>query len=293
MNFWQRFRWVSSWIGLISLLLCIAYPSGADQVLDLADSLFSLQSYQEAITEYKRFVYFHPQGEQTSYVFYKIGLACRAEQRWQEAFQALRNSIHTAQNDSLKDERRIALAVTAIASANYDPALVQLLQVSHFSRFPSLRQKALFFQKIAYIYTFNWAGARKAFDQFHTHCDEYAEAQEVDSLLIVAQHLPYKSPTLAKLFSTLLPGSGQIYVGHWRDGINALAINGLTTTFLLKAIAQEHYWDASGIFFSLFERYYLGNRRNAAEGAIDYNQQLNQRCAHRILQTLSKNLLIY
>ena len=294
MTFWQKYKWKLTYVVLNSLLFVVclsraALTSETDQALNLADSLLNPQSYEESITEYKRFIFFNPEDKRISYAFYKMGLAYRVQRNWTKAVDALRASIRTAVSDSLRDERRITLGTTLIASGDYSLVQLELLKVSQFSRYPSNRLRALYFQGVAYLYTFNWESARQAFKTFYSKGGQQAcseEGKKVDALLVEAQRLPYKSAKVAKMLSTILPGAGQIYGGDWRNGLNALALNSLTATFLLRAILQRRQQDALMIFSFVFERYYLGNRYHAAEIIEDYNQSLSRQHAKKILQVL-------
>lgn len=266
------------------LLSCKALAT--PELLNLADSLFSIQSYEEAITEYKRFSFFHPgDDERRGYTFYKIGLAYRAVGKWGEAIDALRASIQTTGNEYLKDERRIALATTLIANKEYSLAQLELLKVSSFSQYPDLRSSALYFQGITYIYTFNWEEAEEAFRGFYSNSD-LKERDKILHLLSKACDLPYKSPKLAKWFSTLLPGSGQLYAGDLKNSLNAFLLNGLTTALLLREVSLKSYLGTSFTFLNLFWQYYQGNRYWAEKIARDYNQRLNYKRADEILQVL-------
>ncbi len=269
------------------LLLRIASVSASDPALDLGDYLFALQSYDEAITEYKRFIFFHPDDPRASDAFYKIGLANQSEQRWTEAIDALETAIQQTGNAELKAERRIDLAVTMIASGQYDLALLELIKFS--ARGPSnrLRQRALFLQGVAYLYRFNWESARQAFKTyFDANPELQHKAKTIDALFEGAIHRPQKSVTVAKVLSTILPGAGQAYVGEWKNGLNALALNGLLGFASVNAALDKRYQDATFLTFFLFQRYYLGNRYRAGEAAKQFNERSEHQHAAKILQAL-------
>jgi len=255
-----------------------------DLALELGDWLLDSGCYEDAITEYKRFIFFNHKSDNISYAYYKIGLAYRNENNWTESLDALQQAIQTAASDSLRDERKIALAVTFIANGNYSAAEFELLKVELFSKFESLRNKAAFLRGISTLYSFKWDESRNAFNKYFD--DTTTIGNQVDSLLATSQHLNYKSPSFAKLLSTILPGAGQIYVGDWRNGINALAINMATGYVLVDALLEHRYNDAIFSFLWLFQRYYLGNRQHAEEIAQNHNLHLNQLLADRILQNL-------
>jgi tetratricopeptide (TPR) repeat protein len=274
---------------ILAFLFCIALKSEADEALRLADALFNLQSYDESITEYKRFLFFNPDDERAGYAYYRIGLAHRAEHDWEKAVDTLKTSIKLTDDDRLRDERTIDLGITLIANGNYSLAQLELLKVSEFSQYQSIKKKASYFQGVAYLYLYNWEGALRAFETFYSNSSEQGcseEAKNITKLLIEAQHLPYKSITIAMMLSTFLPGTGQIYSSNWRNGLNAMAINSLTAGILLNAVVKKQYQDATLIFLSLFQRYYLGNRYQAAESVKKYNERLNRQHAVKIIRLL-------
>ena len=261
--------------------------SKSNPALALGDYLFGLQSYDEAITEYKRFLFFHPDVPRASDAFHKIGLAYRSQRRWTEAIEAMNVAIQRTAEAELKSERRIDLAVTMIASGDYSFALLELLKVS--KRHPSgrLRQRAIFLQGVAHLYMFNWKSARQAFKAyFDAIPGSRPKAKMIDALFDEAIHRPQKSVTVARVLSTILPGAGQTYVGDWKNGLNALVLNVLVGFVSVDAVLDKRYQDAvfSGVF--LFLRYYLGNRYRAGEAAKQFNDRSDRGHAAKILQAL-------
>jgi len=260
-----------------------------DKCLDLARNLFDLENYEGTVTEYKRFIFFNPASDSVSYAYYQIGLAYRNERKWAESLAALRGSIQAAPNDSVRNEREIDLAVTLIASGNYSAAKFLLLKVESFTQFPTLKRKSAFFRAIASLYSFEWENARNAFQVYSNDSLEGNSSEtfsQVYSMLLKAQNLGYKSPALAKLLSTFLPGTGQIYAGDWRSGLNALAINILTGYFFFGNLIENNYRDAIFSYFLLFRRYYQGNRYHAEEAANQYNLHLNKKIAEGVFDAL-------
>jgi len=266
-------------------VLSFCFVSQADDALNLADYLFNLQSYDASITEYKRFIFFNPEDKRVGNAFYKLGLAYRAEGHWDEAFEALNASIRLTDDDKLKDERRIELGITLIASGDISLAQLELLKVLRFSRYDTMRRKASYFQGVAHLYAFNWEEARQALEKFYSS-EASEESKRVDALLVEAQHLPYKSVTIARTLSAILPGAGQIYTGNWKSGLNALALNSAIAAFFLNRVAKEEYQDATLIVLWLFQRYYLGNIYYAVKSVEEYNENLNRQHASKVLQTL-------
>lgn len=266
------------------------YTVANDLALNLAERFFDSENYEEAISEYKRFIFYHSQSESVNYAYYKIGLAYRNEKKWNESMDALRQSIQTAANDSIKNEREIALAIVLIASGDYSDAEFQLLKVESFSPFSFVRHKATFFRGIASLYAYKWKAARSAFRTYFKEDSLFQVSGlvlSVDSLLLLAQHLKYKSPRLAKLLSTIFPGSGQIYVGDIRNGLNSLIINSLTGYLLVSSLINGDFTGAILSYVSLFQRYYFGNRFHAEKITENYNDRLNKRYLKKLIENIS------
>ena len=268
------------------LFLLIAFPIYAqDTALDLANRFFEIGNYENAITEYKRFIYFNPSNEKINETYYKIGLAYRDKDNWKNALDAFRKSNATAQNDSIRDEIRITIGTTLIAKGNYSSAEFELLKVSLFSKYPNIKRKAHFCLGVCYIYSFKWDKAEKSFTQYFSDSIPNHFAK-IDSLLAQAKNFKYKSPRLAKWLSTFLPGAGQIYAGNWLNGINALMVNGLTSYLLFDAFFDQRYEDVLITNITLFERYYRGNRYNAENIAKLHNKKVSQMYAKEMLEHL-------
>jgi hypothetical protein len=159
-----------------------------------------------------------------------------------------------------------------IANSSYSAAEFELLRIAHFANYSFLKKKAFFFLGVCYLYTFKWEEARKAFGH-HFSDSQFPKGKEVDSLFALSTSLKYKSPDAAKWLSTFIPGSGQIYCGDWRNGINALAINSLTTYLLIDALLERRFQDAIISHLTFFDRYYRGNRRSAERAAMRRNER--------------------
>lgn len=261
----------------------------SDEVLSLADQLLEKGNYDSAITEYKRFIFFNPKGDQTGNAFYNMGLAYRAERNWQDAIDALSASILLAENPDIADERRITLATTLIASGNYSLARLELIKIAEFSKSHLLCLKASYFSGIASLYMYDWNTAKKSFNDFYLgYADRQLtnRANEVDSVLSGAGR-SYKSVRLARILSAVIPGAGQIYACDWRDGLNAFVLNGLITGFVANAIYRKDYKDALLIFSILSLRYYLGNIYHAGMDVRKYNESLDRKNSAKVLRIVS------
>lgn len=89
---------------------------------------------------------------------------------------------------------------------------------------------------------------------------------------------PALSVDQARLMSTFLPGSGQIYAGAWRDGLTSLAVNGGFATLLVGAVRAQD-WVGTALVVGWGGRYYMGGIDNAGARVNEHNARIDQALA--------------
>ena len=270
---------VSLFLIVLFSRFCVFTATADEYPLSLGKHLFAQGNYDAAITEYKRFLFFHPDDVHVSEVYHNIGLAYRAQGLWTEAVTSLRAATHLATDAEVKSEYQLELAVTLIAAQAYDLARLELIKVTMRAPSAQLYRRALFLQAVAYIYQFRWEDARESLRNYTTD-------ERLDALLDVATEIPLKSDRLAKVLSAIFPGAGQVYVGDWREGINALLLNGALGFLTVDAVLDGHYVDAALWSGFIFWRYYRGNTFRAGQAAERFNLRESRRAADAILQRL-------
>ena len=271
------------------MLMCFYMPLlGKDTVLRLADDFFTADFYEEAITEYQRYIFFNDRVREVSYAYYKIGLAYRNMRNLEKSSDAFELSAHVAFSDTAKDKRKIDIAVNCIAGGEYSKAKFILLRLVAFSGVPEIRRKASLFLGVAHLYCYEWESAKDALEVYFRYEKNEEAGYIVDSLLIDAENIKYKSPTTARWLSTFVPGTGQMYAGNAGSGINALVLNGANIYWIIYKLLKEQYGNAYLIYFFLFRRYYMGNIYNARKEAREYNRRINEQTAEKIFDLLEE-----
>jgi TM2 domain-containing membrane protein YozV len=101
------------------------------------------------------------------------------------------------------------------------------------------------------------------------------KARELADILLAETPLPSKSPQVAGWLSTVVPGSGQLYVGNIKEGILAAALNGTFIYLAVDAIRDRRYIDCAGISLVGWQ-FYWGNRTGAQQLASEYNKHHEQ-----------------
>ncbi len=267
-------------------LIFLIISAAPDAALYHADLFLNAGYYEEAVTEYKRYLYFNPAGELTSDAYYKMGRAFRSLNNWDQAISAIRQAIHTSSCDSIKQERELVLAATYIADKRYSLGEILLLKIITYTENPYLRQKALMLHGIACLYSYKWDAAQSSFDAYFQEQPEPVIQADIDTLLQEARNFFYKSPDDARGLSTLIPGLGQFYIGDYPNALNAFVLNGGLIAWMVYKLWHGNLGDAYVIYYFLFRRYYYGNRYHAQRLAQEYNENLDASQVTKILQKL-------
>jgi len=269
---------------LALLLILPAYALSSDPLLTLADSLMCSGFYDDAITEYRRYLFFNPHDELTDDIYSKIGYCYAHLEKWNKAVEAMDKSILFAESDSLLDQRKIDRAVILLALGDNGSAQLNLKQVAHFSNYENIRKRGGILLFLSEILAHDWEAALNVYRSLIR--DQFIESDSLEPILLKASKVNYKSPKIAMLLSTLIPGGGQIYSGRWLSGLNAILLNGALGYLTVNNIIKKRYISGSLIFIFLFQRYYDGNRHHAYSTAIEQNNRIDSYYEKEILNLI-------
>lgn len=256
----------------------------AISLLALADSLYFCGNYYDAITEYRRYLFFD--GRKAGYAWYRIGLSYRNMGEFERASDAFRKARMHALTVDERERYRVEEALVLMAQGRLEPAQVLLLQASAFCLDPSTRRRAWCLLGVSHICRFNWEEAERCLSNCLS--PEDPRWGKIGALLEEGRALRQKSPGKAKLLSTFVPGLGQAYAGDLVAGLNALALNLLTSYLWVRPLIEGRYLDAGFWFTFLFLRYYRGNRFRAEMIVRERNLKLRRKLAEEMLEVLGR-----
>ena len=103
---------------------------------------------------------------------------------------------------------------------------------------------------------------------------EGAEKNKLSAFYDSKKNPPYKSETLAGIFSAIIPGSGKIYTENYGDGITAFLLTGLFTYLAYTNFEHDHPTRA-WIFTALGAGFYAGNVYGSIASAQIFNAKVN------------------
>lgn len=283
--------------GLIySLLLTISIQasaplSGDSLLIAVGDRFFDRRNFTAAITEYQRLLFFNPHPPLAPYAFYKMGQSYLHLGQYRRAVLFLRRALMFPAKKNTRLKLRLQLALAFLEGQRYDLAALEFFKMESRTQDETLKLTAQLFRGLIYIRQQNWKEARKVLRKLNDHprCHFQETLQAIDRLLTRLMEKPrLKNPRTARLLSTLLPGAGQMYTGHFFLGVDALVLNGANTYLVWQTIVNRNYLDLGLSVALLWLRYYEGSRIRAEMLAHKVNREYQERMTRRLYRSLQE-----
>ncbi len=135
---------------------------------------------------------------------------------------------------------------------------------------PLPKRDRLFLHLHMQMMQFNWETAELSLNQLGSISKEPLSSA---SLIIEAgKNQKYKSPALAATLSTLLPGTGKIYTGDWKDALFGLLILGGNAYASYRGFKNKGIQSVQGWTFGIIGfGFYLANIFGSHKAAKRYN----------------------
>jgi hypothetical protein len=140
-------------------------------------------------------------------------------------------------------------------------------------------------RKCFYELSYYWS--TKNYDSvfsYNLHNENLLKANSLDLYQLTNNfsHERNKSPLLAGLMSTILPGSGKAYLNRWGDALISLLFVSTNTFVSYRAFHKKGLKSPNGwIFGSLSLSFYLANIYGSAKSAKKYNSDLKDKYQKR------------
>ncbi len=225
---------------------------------DLGDYLAGKGQYFEAITEYQRQLYFRDY-ESRDALLLKMARAYYAGGQNYPAAVQLVDQI-TDSERSIHDREALVL-LARIYWEIYDYAamrnVLDFLQANYADIDP---REIQYIKTWTYIYSAEWDTAIVYLE----HLEGTSDRALIEDIRKV-QKLPQKSKKLAITLSKIVPGSGQLYAGDYKNTALSLGLVGSITASMIWNITQQAYFVAAVKYMFLYSRYARGSLKHLAE----------------------------
>ncbi len=231
---------------------------------DYADSLFVAENYYDAVTEYKRLLFFSQTNEYNYSAFYNIALSYKAGGLYNEAIRYFRKAEQNAsvQKDSINCNLQIIRCNILRRTIPEAFILLDKLQKTY-----NVDSNILYY----------WRGWAYMFDnKWDSASNEFMKINKKHELKILADSIYAEqySVAFAKVVSFIIPGAGQFYTGNYFSGFLSLGWNVLWGYMTIHAFLTDRALEGILMGGLLWARFYRGNFQNAEKFAIQKNVEI-------------------
>jgi hypothetical protein len=253
-----------------------------NETIKFADIQFSLGNQQLAVKEYQRALFFG-KGDSSDYLYRQIANAFFKNQKFDQANYFYDLSYKTAKNDSLKKELLLNKTQCYLLSGDFQKSIYELTNLGN-NLSVYFRNKQNFYFAVTYFGLENFDNSKKYFLLLSTNKPE-AE-KEIEKLFKSRKNLYRPNPKAAKTMSMIVPGSGQLYAGDIKNGLNSIFLIGGIAILGVHMYNEYSLFDALMSSFPWFMRYYKGGYNKAFDMAYKKRAFRRNKAYREILKVI-------
>jgi tetratricopeptide (TPR) repeat protein len=266
--------------GNIALLVSVYCPAFSQNIFDYshslsyADYLYKSRQFTLAAEEYERALFLSPNND---------SIAAQLIKSYNLSGQCKQAKLRVRQLSLIDDSMPGIIAkeyARTLFCTNLYADVRQLLSKNKRIDPISVAEFHLYLE----LKTKNW---KKADSILNNNKDEQISVvlSKYKDVVYKANHLKHRSPGIALLMSTVVPGSGKIYAGSWKDGLIAMVFIGGSAFQAYRGFSQKGVESVYGwIFGGVSTGFYLGNLYGSFKAAKKYNE----RKVHEVLHEAEK-----
>lgn len=189
-----------------------------------------------------------------------------------------------ADNDSLRAEFTSLKAACRLYNKEYHAAMIDLMSYQGNSTESQQWQFDLL-SGIASFYLYDYKNA----ETYFLRCADSSSASAViESFRKIKQTEKRYNPRKARVMSFIIPGSGQLYAGDAKNGLNSfLLVTGFVAVGFGLATSIQ-FIDAAIIVFPWFQRYYMGGYQKAYAITLDKQNAVKSELLLGLMNKLSE-----
>ena len=274
---------------IVFLLISEFFPVGLkgqslDQTFQLAQTEAVTGQYELAIALFQRVLFFSD-GPYRDKSFLALAECYSHIKESDKALMFYDLAYDNAVSDSLANEILFKKAALKLLESRFMQALSDLFSITPIRQSDSLRLNL--YLASSYFGIKDFERARSYFFGCIPPGDSSSGVQ-IDALFQRNEKYHRLNPKAAKIMSIIVPGSGQLYSGHIKEGLNSLLLTGGLAWLTFNTITRLSYLDAMLSVFPWFYRYYSGGLSNAGELANERIREHESEIYHALLEVIAR-----
>ncbi|MCX6149124.1 MAG: hypothetical protein NTX22_01220 [Ignavibacteriales bacterium] len=249
-----------------------------EKQFNLANNLYERKEYFDAITEFKRLIFFDKEKKYFFSTYLNIGKCYKGGGKLNEAIKYYSLASYSSKSDGDYFQSKIEIIKGNILRRSTDQALLIIDDLQKDPRFVDKKNELLYWRGWAHIFNDDWQKASEVFSEIDSNHPLKKLCEDVEN--------EKYSVTFAKVISFLLPGAGQFYSGNYLSGVFSLAWGGLFIYLSVNSFLADRVFDGF-ITTGLFFRFHRGNMQNAEKFANEKNLEIS----NKMLKYLQENFI--
>ncbi|MBL1213240.1 MAG: hypothetical protein HND52_07785 [Ignavibacteriae bacterium] len=234
-----------------------------------ADSLFDESKYFDAITEYKRLLFFDETNQFEFDANFKIGMSYKLGAKYSNSIKYLRLAQRAAEANEETFKSKIEIVKVNILRKTFSAGKLLLNQIEKDERFTDRTDEINYWRGWLRMLSDDWEGASESFAAI----DSLHPLKTLSDNVVDEKY----SVTFAKVISYILPGSGQFYSGKYLSGLMSLGWNIFAGYLTVNSFLEDRVFDGIIIGNLLWLRFYNGNIQNAEKFALEKNINISNK----------------
>jgi len=227
-------------------------------LFEYAKNKYNTGEYDKAINSFHRIIFFDSTTTYLYESYYYLSLSYFKSNQIKKAKVYVEFSINSATNDSLKNEALFLLCYYNIFEKNYSNARYNLLNINEFNNYFS--KKRDFYNGLISLKMLELDSAFKYFSRVIDSSKHNELKYYFDKMNKINKKY---NPLIAKVFSMIIPGSGQMLFGNFKDGLNSFVLNGSILFLMFNVYSNISFLDGIITLLPWYLRYYQGGYENA------------------------------
>ena len=267
---------------LTSLLLSaqISFSQTVEETLQFAEEQFNLGNYTNSVLAYERAIFFEE--NTTAETYFKLANAYFKKGEVDRAIRFYDNAIFLEKDHNKRNELVFKKCLAFLSIEQYNQAIISLGAVNDFNNSEASLKKQ-YFRSVAYFLKEDFAQFEKIFADYVASMDLASNQHYID-LEFYNQKAEKVKPNLAMWMSVIVPGSGQILYGNWKDGLKSMGLTASLIGLYFNYVVQFSFVEGYLVVLPWFQRYHKGGYMKAKQTALAKDEQYRSKAYQEILK---------
>lgn len=271
---------------IFSSLFCLNAQT-VEEVQQIAEQEFKMGHLNKARALYLRVLYFTPnENTQTRLnCINKIAICYEQKGQYEEALKYYSIAEKSTFNRIEEDKLRFKQVELFILMNNFSEAAITLMSIQTKMLSAENKQLHAFYSGIIFYGLNNYESSIKYFSAL-IDSNQYAALHQLKLKALKNGKTPSIIPRLS---SVIIPGSGQLMLGEFKQGINSLLLNAGFVYLFGRTSLVYTTQEALLTVFPWFFRYYSGGIKNVKTLQIERKRRKKDEIYKAILELISLN----